>query len=418
MTFDNAGKIYFSEMNPAAALHGAMSRDRKPFTYTPGGLDLSEIKSSRMAARLMRNAMNEGVPEVPKQSIQPQPMSSTPIAVPNFNCLPVQVFPTFNLPANPKSLLRTRSNPAPPRDLPVQKAPLQAAQFVNNSMTAGQMQYDTFNKNTAPYSQANNNRPVSMFEYGPPPNINTLSYENDVYNTALPEISYDAEYFRALPKNNVGNGITRNGITTNINYADNAYKSTINPFEANYYGIPVHKPQIENIDATLAVTDTTKFDTKSEINFKPEINNEVISLPYIQSENFGNHLEDVHKKSTTEKDEINTTIKKNIASENKYTAALESAVPSIEASKNHNTSESFVLPLTENTESLNDENSKLALDYSSFAPEMKVSVSFEDLEGPDNLKVQLKSLYSYYLYIYVSVFFICYMYLLYNVKEL
>ncbi|XP_045504316.1 putative mediator of RNA polymerase II transcription subunit 26 isoform X1 [Colias croceus] len=98
-------------MNPPSALASAMNRDRKPFTYTPGGLDLSEIKSERMAKRLMRNAMNEGVPVTPVHTVQSPPPSATPMAMPNYNCLPVQVFPTFNLPANPKSLLRTRSHP-------------------------------------------------------------------------------------------------------------------------------------------------------------------------------------------------------------------------------------------------------------------------------------------------------------------
>lgn len=97
-------------MNPPTALQGAMTRDRKPFTYTPGGLDLSEIKSERMAKRLMRNAMNQGVQEVPvNQPVKTPTTPTTPISVPNYNCLPVQVFPAFQLPPNPKSLLRTRS---------------------------------------------------------------------------------------------------------------------------------------------------------------------------------------------------------------------------------------------------------------------------------------------------------------------
>uniref|UniRef100_T1PKN9 Uncharacterized protein n=1 Tax=Musca domestica TaxID=7370 RepID=T1PKN9_MUSDO len=37
-----------------------MTRDKKPFTYTPGGIDLSQIKSERMAKRLARNACAEG----------------------------------------------------------------------------------------------------------------------------------------------------------------------------------------------------------------------------------------------------------------------------------------------------------------------------------------------------------------------
>lgn len=100
-------------MNPPSALAGAMSRERKPFTYTPGGIDLSEIKSERMAQRLMRNAMNQGVPETPANPVQSPMPICTPVVMPNYNCLPVQVFPTFSLPANPKALLRTRSNPDP-----------------------------------------------------------------------------------------------------------------------------------------------------------------------------------------------------------------------------------------------------------------------------------------------------------------
>ncbi|XP_047034423.1 titin-like isoform X1 [Helicoverpa zea] len=188
-------------MNPPSALHGAMSRDRKPFTYTPGGLDLSEIKSERMAKRLMRNAMNQGVPEVPLQSVHSQSNPSAPVALPNFNCLPVQVFPTFNLPANPKSLLRTRSHPDQ-REAPVQRV---APPFVNKVESSEP--FNNNNKYTPTYPQVNNNRPASMYEYNsPPPPVSTytsprVSYGSDGYTAPLlPEISYDAEYLRAPSK--------------------------------------------------------------------------------------------------------------------------------------------------------------------------------------------------------------------------
>jgi hypothetical protein len=42
-----------------------MMKDKKPFTYTPGGIDLSEIRSPRMAKRLQMNAMAEGVCSTP-----------------------------------------------------------------------------------------------------------------------------------------------------------------------------------------------------------------------------------------------------------------------------------------------------------------------------------------------------------------
>lgn len=38
----------------------------QPFTYTPGGIDLSEIRSPRMAKRLQMNAAAEGVTSAPK----------------------------------------------------------------------------------------------------------------------------------------------------------------------------------------------------------------------------------------------------------------------------------------------------------------------------------------------------------------
>ncbi|XP_047995226.1 titin-like isoform X2 [Leguminivora glycinivorella] len=185
-------------MNPPSALHGAMGQERKPFSYLPGGLDLSQIKSERMAQRLMRNAMNQGVPEVPVNQIQSPPTPSTPVAVPNFSCLPVQVLPAgFTLPANPKSLLRSRSNPS--RES--QKAP-QAPQFMN-PQPVPQVQ-NNINKTAPQLSQTNtfNNRPVSMFDYGYSPNNSTArtSYGSDGYTApALPEICFEAEYFTTTP---------------------------------------------------------------------------------------------------------------------------------------------------------------------------------------------------------------------------
>jgi len=39
------------------------TKDKKPFTYLPGGLDLSEIRSPRMQRRLERNAQTPPSPE-------------------------------------------------------------------------------------------------------------------------------------------------------------------------------------------------------------------------------------------------------------------------------------------------------------------------------------------------------------------
>lgn len=53
---------------PACVQNAMMTKDKKPFTYTPGGIDLSQIKSPRMARRIERNAMSEGVSNTPKPS--------------------------------------------------------------------------------------------------------------------------------------------------------------------------------------------------------------------------------------------------------------------------------------------------------------------------------------------------------------
>lgn len=58
---------------PPAKLQNAMMKDKKPFTYTPGGIDLSEIKSPRMARRVMLNAQE------PEDVVLP-PTTSTPVS--------------------------------------------------------------------------------------------------------------------------------------------------------------------------------------------------------------------------------------------------------------------------------------------------------------------------------------------------
>lgn len=49
-----------------SCVQNAMRHSKKPFSYTPGGLDLSQIKSPRMAQRISRNAQMEGVTNQPK----------------------------------------------------------------------------------------------------------------------------------------------------------------------------------------------------------------------------------------------------------------------------------------------------------------------------------------------------------------
>ncbi|XP_022258332.1 uncharacterized protein LOC111089691, partial [Limulus polyphemus] len=47
-------------------LYETMKNDKKPFTYTPGGINLLEIKSPRMAKRIIANQQDPGVAVRPK----------------------------------------------------------------------------------------------------------------------------------------------------------------------------------------------------------------------------------------------------------------------------------------------------------------------------------------------------------------
>ncbi|XP_039949183.1 uncharacterized protein LOC120767315 isoform X7 [Bactrocera tryoni] len=60
---------------PACVQNAMVTKDKKPFTYTPGGIDLSQIKSERMAKRLARNAQAEGATGASQQNRPTQPQS-------------------------------------------------------------------------------------------------------------------------------------------------------------------------------------------------------------------------------------------------------------------------------------------------------------------------------------------------------
>lgn len=82
---------------PAAIQNAMMTKDKKPFTYTPGmggKLDLSQIRSPRMARRVAKNAEDEGIEGPPKSTTvvtspvlspnQPNIYSHPQVAVPVF----------------------------------------------------------------------------------------------------------------------------------------------------------------------------------------------------------------------------------------------------------------------------------------------------------------------------------------------
>uniref|UniRef100_A0A8W7PX49 Uncharacterized protein n=1 Tax=Anopheles coluzzii TaxID=1518534 RepID=A0A8W7PX49_ANOCL len=91
---------------PACVQNAMMRRDKQPFTYTPGGIDLSQIKSPRMAKRISRNANSEGVTGQPKVS---------PLAQ-SFEPPPMGMRPEIKIPPNPMAALRKAPRPQPKND--------------------------------------------------------------------------------------------------------------------------------------------------------------------------------------------------------------------------------------------------------------------------------------------------------------
>ncbi|XP_060523384.1 uncharacterized protein LOC132700207 isoform X2 [Cylas formicarius] len=119
-------------MDPPACVQNAMmTKDKKPFTYTPGGIDLSEVRSPRMQRRIERNANLGGVGDVPKlpqqaQNIGPLPPSALAAMRPQTQ---VQVFPQ---PPPPPPMQKSMPPPPPPPmgPLPTQKVTMTDNQVV------------------------------------------------------------------------------------------------------------------------------------------------------------------------------------------------------------------------------------------------------------------------------------------------
>ncbi|RXG53654.1 hypothetical protein Avbf_13301, partial [Armadillidium vulgare] len=105
-----------------AALAGAMMKEKKPFTYTPGGLNLAEIKSPRMQRRLQRNASMEGVRPSPLAQQPPQsPGTLAPAMMPHHGMIQVLPMPGMGMapvvkpqPKEPPKPKRNVCGPAPP----------------------------------------------------------------------------------------------------------------------------------------------------------------------------------------------------------------------------------------------------------------------------------------------------------------
>ncbi|XP_066594774.1 uncharacterized protein [Prorops nasuta] len=99
---------------PAAIQNAMLTKDKKPFTYTPGmggKLDLSQIRSPRMARRVAKNANDEGIEGPPKSAMEAKsPNQTTPPSLFVQPQVAVPVFPTNVPPPAPP----TRAQPPAP----------------------------------------------------------------------------------------------------------------------------------------------------------------------------------------------------------------------------------------------------------------------------------------------------------------
>lgn len=91
---------------PAAIQNAMLTKDKKPFTYTPGmggKLDLSQIRSPRMARRVAKNANDEGIEGPPKAALESKPTTPQTAGASLFvqPQVAVPVFPTNAAPQTP-----------------------------------------------------------------------------------------------------------------------------------------------------------------------------------------------------------------------------------------------------------------------------------------------------------------------------
>lgn len=113
--------------NLPAALHNTLQKDKKPFTYTPGGIDFSELRSPRMQRRIDKNARQVSPPPMmtspqPAQNQHSPPMASTaptfaqtPVRLPFPNAQPLPKIPSPGAPTSPGTVGGSSPKPHSPR---------------------------------------------------------------------------------------------------------------------------------------------------------------------------------------------------------------------------------------------------------------------------------------------------------------
>jgi hypothetical protein len=158
-----------SPQSMPSCIQNAMMKDKKPFTYTPGGIDLSQIKSPRMAKRIQMNANSQGVQNQPKISPLAQPNATNVVQSMGAAAMgmPFQVFPTGPTSKPASTTTASPSIPPPPPPPPPKltipaptSSQLTPTNNNNSELNGGSVKSQENNNN-------NNNNNNKSFE--PPP---------------------------------------------------------------------------------------------------------------------------------------------------------------------------------------------------------------------------------------------------------
>ncbi|KAF8791795.1 hypothetical protein HNY73_003475 [Argiope bruennichi] len=143
-----------------AALAGSMKKDKKPFTYLPGGLDLSEIRSPKMQKRIIANQQHAPPPpSCTGQQVLLQPRTNGANQLPNqFDRLNLGEQQNSDRMATAVEPQRRTSTDGQDTRYPGQSRSFRILQM----MTGGDDETDNRYQNEGPQEQQNEEGPVDI----------------------------------------------------------------------------------------------------------------------------------------------------------------------------------------------------------------------------------------------------------------
>ena len=217
-----------------------MTKDKKPFTYTPGGLDLSEIKSPKMARRINRNACADEIPG------EPAPTTGNQLAPPNatspgaYYQPPSSYLQGHGVPPPPPPPLPGNASPNPPLPPP---PPTVSSSVPKLSISPHRPPQGGFDPNEI-LARVNKNHNQNQNAELKQDNYQSNSYHNDpvqMYSSPVQE-RIEPEYrFESKPTQNEHSS----GNTTRINEPGHIYVPQIAPKLQNEPG-SIYVPTVPN----------------------------------------------------------------------------------------------------------------------------------------------------------------------------